>query len=82
MTEQIEPKNIFELWRENGENLPIFVRKGTWSDAKGHYARIDRIEVKNWPYGIAYGQYFFHGRAGKKGQIDASGTYQWKIVEI
>lgn len=30
-------KNIFQLWRENGERLPFIVAKSTWSAAAGHY---------------------------------------------
>jgi len=74
-------KNIFELWRENGENLPFKVRLDSWSDSLGHYALIEDVKVKKWPYGDAFGQYFFYKKPGRKGEIDNSGCYRWKIVD-
>lgn len=71
-------KNIFELWRENGEKLPIKVIINSWDETK-HYALIEKIEIKKWPYGKAYGQYFFYGRPGEKGEIRNAGTYRWKL---
>lgn len=73
-------KNIFELWRENGEKLPFKAVIDSWSEAKGHYALIEKIEIKKWPYGNAYGQYFFNGKPGEKGYIRNAGTYRWKLV--
>lgn len=74
----MEAKNIFQLWRENDEKLPFVVIKNSWDETK-HYAVIEKIEIGKWPYGKAYGQYFFNGKAGEKGLIDASGTYSWKM---
>lgn len=74
----MERKNIFQLWKENGEQIPFKVIKDSWDENK-HFAVIERIEIGKWPYGKAYGQYFFHGKAGEKGLISASGTYAWKI---
>lgn len=74
----MEKKNLFELWRENGEKLPFMAIIDSWDENK-HYALIERIEVKNWPYGKAFGQYFFNGRPGERGLIRNSGTYRWKL---
>lgn len=75
-----DDRNIFQLWRENGEKLPMRVILDSWDENK-HYAVVDRIEIKNWPYGNAFGQYFFHGKAGERGLIRNSGTYRWKLKE-
>lgn len=74
----MDKKNIFELWRENNETLPFKVVLDSWDEAK-HYAIIEKIEVKNWPYGNAFGQYFFYGKPGKRGLIRNAGTYRWTI---
>jgi len=50
-----EWKNIFQLWRENGETLPFKVAKSTWSAEVGHYLVVERIEIKSSPYGAAWG---------------------------
>lgn len=71
-------KNIFQLWKENDEKLPFKVIRNSWDENK-HYAVIERIEIGKWPYGNAYGQYFYNGIAGKKGPIECAGTYAWKI---
>jgi hypothetical protein len=34
---QTDWKNIFQLWKENGEKLPFNVAKSTWSADAGHY---------------------------------------------
>lgn len=71
-------KNIFQLWRENGEKVPFQVIKDSWDESK-HFAVVERVEIGNWPYGKAYGQYFYNGVPSKKGLISGSGTYSWKI---
>lgn len=81
MSNGYENKNIFQLWRENGEILPFKVRLDSWSDYLEHYALIEEIEIKKWPYGNAFGQYFFHKKPGRKGKIDNAGCYRWKIVD-
>lgn len=50
-------KNIFQLWRENGEAVPFKVAKSTWSADAGHFLIVERVEVTKWPYGTAWGQY-------------------------
>lgn len=50
---QTEPdtdwKNIFQLWRESGEVLPLKVAKSSWSAEAGHYLIVERVEIKTWP---------------------------------
>jgi hypothetical protein len=70
--------NIFELWRENGERLPFEVVKSTWSPRAGHYLIVEKVEIKKWPYGTAWGHYHWNGRSAERGQIKAAGTYNWK----
>jgi hypothetical protein len=72
--------NIFQIWRENGERLPFKVRKDSWSESLGHFAVIEKIEIGKWPYGKAYGQYFFHRVPGRKEEIRSAGTYSWTLV--
>lgn len=75
----MEEKNLFQLWKENNEQLPFKAILNSWSEEAGHYALIEKIEIKKWPYGTAYGQYFFHGNPGKIGKIDNAGCYRWEI---
>lgn len=49
-------QNIFQLWDENGRQLPFRAAKKTWSAEAGHYLIVERIEVGNWPLGKAWGQ--------------------------
>ncbi len=74
----MDKKNIFELWRENGEKVPFKVVLDSWDETK-HYAVIEEVQVGNWPYGNAFGQYFFYGKPRKKGSIKNAGTYRWKL---
>jgi hypothetical protein len=69
-------KNIFQLWREAGEALPIRVVKNTWSAEAGHYLIVERIEIGRWPYGLAWGQYHWRGVPGPTDEkINQPGTY-------
>lgn len=73
-------KNIFQLWKENGERLPFKVAKSTWSAEAGHYLVVERVEIKKWPYGDAWGQYHWKGKPGPREKIKAAGTYNWKVL--
>jgi len=42
-------KNIFQLWKENGERLPFIVARNSWDAASGSYLVVERIEIKNGP---------------------------------
>ena len=48
-------KNIFELWRENGEKLPFRVRRVNWT-MPDVFILVEEIVIEKWPYGIAYGK--------------------------
>ena len=76
-------KNIFQLWKENGEKLPFKVAKSTWSAEAGHYLVVEKIEIKKWPYGSAWGRYHWNSAPGAPGapeKIKAAGTYNWKLL--
>ena len=73
-------KNIIQLWKENGESLPFKVAKSTWSSAAGHYLIVEKVEVKKWPYGDAWGHYHWNGKPSERGKIKAAGTYNWKLL--
>lgn len=71
-------KNIFQLWDENGRRLPFKVAKQTWSAEAGHYLVVERIEIGNWPYGKAWGQYHWNGVPGAPAEkVNQPGTYTW-----
>lgn len=72
--------NLFQLWRENGERLPFRAALDSWSEQKGHYVLVEKIEVKIWPYGSAFGTYFFADKPGRTDKIDNAGTYRWRIL--
>lgn len=82
-------KNIFQIWRDNGEKLPIKVRRCNWSSA--FYTVVERIEIGNWPYGKAYGyptiegertdHYNYDKQWCDQGIIPCCGCYQWSLVE-
>jgi hypothetical protein len=77
----VDWKNIFQLWREAGEALPIRVVKNTWSAEVGHYLIVERIEIGRWPYGLAWGQYHWRGVPGPTGEkINQPGTYTWRAL--
>jgi hypothetical protein len=74
-------KNIFQLWRENGEAVPFKVAKSTWSADAGHFLIVERVEVKKWPYSATWGQYHWNGVPGPKGEkVNKSGTFTWRTI--
>lgn len=75
-------KNIFQLWEENGQRVPFTVAKSSWSAEKGHYLVVEEIRIKKWPYGDAWGQYFWNGQPGERDKIKAAGTYSWKLLGV
>jgi hypothetical protein len=42
-------KNVFQIWREQGEKFPFKVIRWTWSP--GRTFLVERIEIGKWPYG-------------------------------
>jgi hypothetical protein len=73
-------KNIFQLWRENGEHLPFTIGKSTWSAEAGHFLVVEKVEIKKWPYGSAWGRYHWNGVPGPSEKISAAGTYNWTRI--
>lgn len=81
-------KNIFEIWKENGEKLLFAVRRDDW--AAKYCAVVEEIEIKKWPYGIARGYSTKNGYPNrhfaydpnwiKDRQIPNAGSYQWTPV--
>lgn len=79
---QTKWKNIFELWQDNGQQLPFKVAKSTWSAEAGHYLIVDEVKIKKWPYGAAWGRYHWQGVAGPREPVKAAGTYNWKLLDL
>jgi hypothetical protein len=83
------PKNIFQIWRETGENVPFAVRRDNW--AEHFYTVVEKIEIKKWPYGNAFGYPTINGRYSNhyeyakewktERKIPCAGCYQWTLVE-
>jgi hypothetical protein len=82
-------KNIFEIWKDTGENVPFAVRNYRWSDK--YYTVVEKIKIGKWPYEKAYGyptingKYSDHYEHDKRWrqtkQIPLDGCYQWTLVE-
>ena len=77
-------RNIFQLWRDNGEQVPFVVVKSTWSAASGHFLIVEEVKVKRWPYGDAWGSYHWNGShdGGPREKISAAGTYNWRGLAV
>ncbi|RUU95486.1 hypothetical protein EOB36_32390 [Mesorhizobium sp. M6A.T.Cr.TU.017.01.1.1] len=72
-------KNVFEIWKEQGERLPFTVIRWTWPSNRTFV--VDRIEIGKWPYGKAWGRPIWKGVAGEQEMLSCAGSYQWKVVE-
>jgi len=72
-------KNIFQIWRENGEKLPVKVHRWTWPDER--YAVVTRVEIKKWPYGKAWGTVYWNSKEYETGEISGAGNYQWVLAK-
>jgi hypothetical protein len=73
-------KNVFQLWKDNGEKLPFKVVRWTWNPRRTVFL-VERIEVKKWPYGTAWGRYARDGAQDvEQRQLDNAGSYQWRMV--
>lgn len=82
-------KNIFELWKENKEKIPFNVRRTNWT-MPNVFIKVEKIEIKKFPYGTAYGKSMEINEKGeeqisqnqyhcKHGIIGCAGCYQWKF---
>jgi len=81
--------NIFQIWEAIGKEVPFAVRRNNW--ANQFYTIVEKVEIKKWPYGNAYGYPTVNGRYSNhyvydkswktKGLIPCAGCYQWTLVE-
>ena len=72
--------NIFELWALNDRKLPMKVIRESWNQATDHFMLVERIEIRKWPYGLAWGRYHKNGKAGNEQKIGCAGSYQWRSM--
>ncbi|MBN9066654.1 MAG: hypothetical protein J0H60_09330 [Rhizobiales bacterium] len=73
-------KNVLELWKTNGEKLPFKVIRWTWNPATNFL--VERVEIRKWPYGKAWGRFVRNGIADAASeQLSCAGNFQRKIVE-
>jgi len=79
-------RNVFQIWKDNKEKLPFFVRRSSWSG----YSKflVTKIEIKEEYYkktgnlyGFAYGHYYNDGKKGEYQGLGCAGCYQWMMVE-
>ena len=82
-------KNIFEIWKENNEELPFRVRRDNWT-MPNVFILVEKIEINKWPYGTAYGKCMKLDQEEKEvisdwqyhceyGVVKCAGCYQWYI---
>ena len=79
-------RNVFQIWKDNGEKLPFFVRRFSWS--KNSKFLVTKVKI-NWSYykekgklyGKAYGHYLNDNRKDKSAELNCAGSYQWELVE-
>lgn len=70
-------QNIYQLWALAGETVPFKAVKETWAGRKGQFMLVERVEIKKWPYGTAWGRYCNSGELGEYQKIANAGTYTW-----
>jgi len=73
-------KNVFQLWKEAGEKLPLKVIRWTWNPATSYFL-VERVEIGKWPYGHAWGRFVKDGVAGEPEKMKNAGSYQWRVVD-
>lgn len=71
-------KNVFELWKENGESVPFKVIRWTWNPTTVFL--VERVEIGKWPFGKAWGTFIRNGVQGPTEKLANAGSYQWKIL--
>lgn len=81
-------KNIFQIWSEIGKRIPFAVRRDNWSNE--YYTIVEKIELRRYPYGYAYGYPTINGEYSdhydydidwkNKRVIPCAGCYQWSFV--
>jgi hypothetical protein len=80
-TEAVGSRNIFQLWELNGRTVPFKAIKESWLQSSSHFMLIERVVIKKWPYGFAWGCYVRDGVAGEQQKINGAGTYSWRMVD-
>ncbi|TAU48161.1 hypothetical protein ELI44_09095 [Rhizobium ruizarguesonis] len=73
-------KNVFQIWKTGEEKLPFKVVRHSWNPQISAFL-VEKIEIKKWPYGTAWGRFIRNGIAGAPQKLDNAGSYQWKVVE-
>lgn len=83
-------KNIFQIWKENGEKTPFAVRRDNWSEK--YYTVVEKIIIRKFPYGKAYGcpvkngittdHYKYSKEWCDNKEIPCAGCYQWTRVNL
>ncbi len=81
LTEMVGSRNIFQLWEFKGRTVPFKALKESWLQSPTHFMRVERVVIKKWPYGFAWGCYVRDGVAGEQLQINGAGTYSWRLVD-
>jgi hypothetical protein len=76
---ETEWKNIFQLWRDAGERVPFRVVRNSWSATRSHVLIVERVELDKWPYGKAWGTFYYEGSPPEGGRIGVAGTYAWRL---
>ncbi len=74
-------QNIYQLWALAGEAVPFKAVKETWSQRKGQFYLVEKVEIKKWPYGSAWGRYCDGGKVGEPEKIANAGTYTWTFYQ-
>jgi hypothetical protein len=75
-----ELKNIFDLWKQNGEHLPFKVKRNSWSPGRA----VEVVEItdvkktKTGLYGKAWTVDDWYSRGFRK-EISCAGCYQWEF---
>lgn len=76
---RLRPKNVFELWAKAGQRTPFKVRKQSWNSDIEQFFLVEKIEIKRWPYGTAWGRYMKNGESAELQKIRGAGTYCWEF---
>ena len=74
----VQERTVFELWALNDRQLSMQVVRERWRQSADHYMLVERIEIRNWPYGFAWGRYYRNGEAAEEQKIGSAGSYEWR----
>jgi hypothetical protein len=89
-------KNVFQIWRDNGKNLPIMVKRFSWGNTAFLVTEINSIveHPDGRIYGQAYGYYYQNGKKIHRNdsiypklyvndylsKLNEAGCYQWILI--